>query len=329
MQAKILIIRFSAIGDIVLASPVLRILQEGLIGGAELHMVVRKRYFPVVEHNPRLSKVFTFESTVQEVMEPLLSEGYDYIIDLQNNLRSGLIKKRLGVLSFTVEKKNLAKFIWIKFGFKWNIPHVVSRYIDTLKTLGLSDDGKGLEFVIPSGVRVELPFEEYTAVVIGANHFGKRPDASNWASIIHRIPGNIVLVGGKEEEMMSAALANQNRIFNVVNRLSLVESAWIVKQAQMVVVGDTGLMHIAAAFGKDILSIWGCTRPGLGMSPWRAGEHSFAIEPSGLGDRPCSKLGDFCKHGQMNRCIHHIDLNQLEKKAKMILALPKASLSDD
>ncbi len=321
MQSKILIIRFSAIGDIVLTSPVMRVLQEGLDGGAELHMVVRKRYLPVVEHNPRLSKVFSFDSTVQEVMDDLEKEGYDYVIDLQNNLRSNLIKKRLGVLSFTVEKKNLAKFIWIKFGFQWNIPHVVSRYLDTLKTFGLSDDGKGLEFVIPSSVHVDLPFENYTAVVIGANHFGKRPDASNWASIIHRIPGNVVLVGGREEEMMSTALSTESRIFSVVNQLNLMESAWVVKHAKMVVVGDTGLMHIAAAFGKNILSLWGCTRPGLGMSPWRPGENSVMLEPKGRGDRPCSKLGDSCKHGQLNRCIHEIDLNELEKKAKFILSL--------
>ncbi|MEN9334977.1 MAG: hypothetical protein RLY35_2157 [Bacteroidota bacterium] len=320
VQSKILIIRFSAIGDIVLASPVLRILQEGLEGGAELHMVVRKRYLPVVEHNPRLSKVFSFDSTIQELMDDLEKEEYDYIIDLQNNLRSNLIKKRLGVLSFTVEKKNLAKFIWIKFGFRLTIPHVVNRYLDTLKTLGLSDDGKGLEFEIPADVHVDIPFQQYTAVVIGANHFGKRPDAANWSGILHRIPGNIILVGGKDEEMMSTALTNHSRIVSMVNRLSLIESAWIVKNAKMVVAGDTGLMHVAAAFGKNILSLWGCTRPGLGMSPWRPGENSVMIEPKGRGDRPCSKLGDSCKHGQLNRCIHEIDLNELEKKAQFILS---------
>jgi ADP-heptose:LPS heptosyltransferase len=178
-----------------------------------------------------------------------------------------------------------------------------------------------LEFEIPQSVNVPLPFEHYTAVVIGANHFGKRPDASNWLSILHRIPGNIVIVGGKEEEMMSTALSIDYRVFNVVNKLDLMESAWVVKHAQMVVAGDTGLMHIAAAFGKNIISLWGCTRPGLGMSPWRSGEQSVIIEPEGRGDRPCSKLGDSCKHGQLNRCIHEIDLNKIEKAAKSILGL--------
>jgi ADP-heptose:LPS heptosyltransferase len=321
VQAKILIIRFSAIGDIVLTSPVLRILQEGLMGGAELHMVVRKRYLSVVEHNSRLSKVFSFENTVQEVMEPLSLESYDYIIDLQNNLRSNLIKKRLGVLAFTVEKKNWAKFVWIKFGFKLDIPHVVQRYIDTLKTLGLEDDGKGLEFEIPEEIKVELPFDNYTAVVIGANHFGKRPDASNWLNILHRIPGNIVLVGGREEEMMSTALTVDSRVYSAVNKLNLMESAWVVKNAELVVAGDTGLMHIAAAFSKNIISIWGCTRPGLGMSPWMPGKKSVMLEPQGRGDRPCSKLGDSCNHGQLNRCIHEIDLNKLEQAARSILSL--------
>jgi len=319
VQSKILIIRFSAIGDIVLASPVMRILQEGLEGGAELHLVVRKRYLAVAENNPRLSKIFSFENTVQEVMEPISAEGYDYVIDLQNNFRSGLIKKRLGSLAFTVDKRNFAKFLWIKFGFHFDIPHVVDRYIDTLKTLGLSDDGKGLEFHISETVSVDLPFQSYTAVVIGANHFGKRPDASHWASIIHRIPGNIVIVGGKEEEMMSTALLTEQRIFSVVNRLNLSESAWVVKNAQLVIAGDTGLMHIACAFQKNIISLWGCTRPGLGMSPWKPGSQSVMLEPVGRGERPCSKLGDSCKHGQLNRCIHEIDLNVLEKSVKKIL----------
>jgi ADP-heptose:LPS heptosyltransferase len=185
--------------------------------------------------------------------------------------------------------------------------------------LGLSDDGKGLEFHIPENVSVDLPFQSYTAVVIGANHFGKRPDASHWASIIHRIPGNIVIVGGKEEEMMSTVLITDPRVFSVVNQLNLTESAWVVKNAKLVISGDTGLMHIASAFQKDIISLWGCTRPGLGMSPWKPGAQSLMLEPLGRGERPCSKLGDFCKHGQLNRCIHEIDLNLLEKSVKRIL----------
>lgn len=319
-KAKVLIIRFSAIGDIVLASPVLRILQEGLEGGAEIHMVVRKRYLGVVENSSRISKVFSFESTVQEVINELEAENYDYVIDLQNNLRSSIIKKRLGSLAFTVQKKNLAKFLWIKLGFKLEIPHIVERYIDTLKTLGLKDDGKGLEFEIPSGIFVDLPFQEYTAVVIGANHFGKRPDVAHWGSIIHRIPGNVVLIGGKEDEMMSTALVTEERIISYVGHLSLMESAWVVSKAKLVVAGDTGLMHIAAAFEKDIISLWGCTRPGLGMAPWRAGKRSVILEPQGRGERPCSKLGDSCNHGQLNRCIHQIDLNVFAKAVKELLS---------
>lgn len=319
-QAKILIIRFSAIGDIVLISPVLRILQNGLEGGAEIHMVVRKRYLPVVENNSRISKVYSFESTVQEVISDLEDEHYDYVIDLQNNLRSSIIKKRLGSLAFTVEKKNFAKFLWIKLGFKLEIPHIVERYINTLKTLGLKDDGKGLEFEIPSDIFVDLPFQDYTAVVIGANHFGKRPDAAHWGSIIHRIPGNIILIGGKEDEMMSTALMTEKRIVSYVGHLTLMESAWVVRNAQLVVAGDTGLMHIAAAFEKDIISLWGCTRPGLGMAPWRAGVRSVILEPQGRGERPCSKLGDSCNHGQLNRCIHQIDLNVFAKAVKEILS---------
>jgi heptosyltransferase-2 len=319
IQAKILVLRFSSIGDIVLTSPVLRILQEQLEGGAEIHFVVKSKFQSVVQSNPRISKIFTFEKTIQEVIPDLLLEEYDYIIDLQNNVRSRIIKKRLKALAFSVDQRNFAKLLWIQFGIQGSIPHIVERYMATLKVLGLKDDGKGLEFYIPSADQLPNPWGEYTAVPIGATYFGKKPDVQHWKEILARIPGKKVLLGGKEDIEAANQIEGSSDVFNEVGKWSLAQSASLIQQSKLVVCGDTGLMHIASAFSKPIVSIWGCTRPNLGMSPWRPGESSVAIIPKNRGDRPCSKLGNKCKYGENDRCIHHIELDELQPAVERIL----------
>ncbi len=319
IQAKILVLRFSSIGDIVLTSPVLRILQEQMEGGAEIHFVVKSKFRGVVQNNPRISKIFTFEKTIQEIIPELLLEEYDYIIDLQNNVRSRIIKKRLKTLSFSVDKRNFAKLLWIQFGIQGSIPHIVERYIATLKVLGLKDDGKGLEFYISESDQLPNPWGDYTAIPIGATYFGKKPDVVHWKEILSRIPGKKVLLGGKEDIEVAAQIAESLDVFNEVGKWNLAQSASLLKQAKLVVCGDTGLMHIASAFSKPIVSIWGCTRPNLGMSPWKPAENSVMILPKNRGERPCSKLGNKCKHGENDRCIHHIDLDELQRAVNAIL----------
>ncbi len=319
IQAKILILRFSSIGDIVLTSPVLRILQEQLEGGAEIHYVVKDKFKVVVAQNPRITKVFTFDKSIQEVIPALESEGYDYIIDLQNNVRSRIVKRRLKALTFSVDKRNFAKFLWVQWGVKGHISHIVERYIQTLKTLGLKDDGQGLEYYYSSDEEVNNQWGDYTAVPIGATYFGKRPDAAHWKDIISQIPGKKVLLGGKEDVAVAQELQSLEGVFNGVGIWSLGQSASVLKKSKMVVCGDTGLMHIASAFEKPIISIWGCTRPGLGMYPWRPGKDSVQIEPEGRGTKPCSKLGNKCSHGENDRCIHHISLVKIKEASLRIL----------
>ncbi len=318
-KAKILVLRFSSIGDIVLTSPVMRILQEQLDGGAEIHFVVKSKFQSIVAQNPRVSKVFTFDKSIQEVIPALELEGYDYIIDLQNNVRSRIIKRRLKSLAFSVDKRNFAKFLWVQWGVKGHISHIVERYIQTLKTLGLKDDGKGLEYYYSQDEEVPNQWGEYTAIPIGATYFGKRPDALHWKAIIQQIPGKKILLGGKEDVEVAHELESIEGVFNGVGIWSLGQSASVLKYAKMVLCGDTGLMHIASAFEKPIISIWGCTRPGLGMYPWRPGKNSVQIEPEGRGTKPCSKLGNKCSHGESDRCIHHISLCKIKEAANRIL----------
>ncbi len=177
---KILVIRFSSIGDIVLTTPVLRCLKNQLDGEVELHYLTKKQYKSIVDSNPNVSKVYTIEKSTNEVVENLKNEGYDYIVDLHKNLRSKRVIKKLKCLSFSFEKLNYQK--WLMTTFKINqLPkiHIVERYLNAVKPLGIENDGLGLEYYIPEKDEVDksvLPAtfqSEYISFAIGAQHATK------------------------------------------------------------------------------------------------------------------------------------------------------------
>ena len=91
-------------------------------------------------------------------------------------------------------------------------------------------------------------------------------------------------------------MENQQKIFNACGKFSLNQSAALIKNSTKVITHDTGLMHIAAAFKKEIISVWGNTVPEFGMSPYFGNDSklkttSTMLESEGLSCRPCSKIG--------------------------------------
>ncbi len=322
-SAKILVIRFSSIGDIVLTSPVYRILQEQLPHGAEVHLLTQKRFSFVQEANPFVNKIWAVEKSGMEVFNELKEEQFDYVIDLQNSLRSRSIRKKLGVLSFHVNKQNFRKWIQVNLNlWKGSVGHIVDRYIDTLKTFKVKNDGLGLTYFIPSATKAIgdiLPMDfienKYTVIAVGGAHEGKRWSEENWEELSTKLHDErVIWIGGKEDAIN---LNHSPLHLNLIGKSSVHESARIVEHAKAVICGDTGMMHIAAAFKKDIIVLWGCTTPELGMGVYRpkpvVGEHMHTIYlQAKRKGRPCSKLGNRCKYGMHNKCIDVIHANQVE-----------------
>lgn len=329
---RILVIRFSSIGDIVLTTPVLRRLKLQLEGDTEIHFLTKKKFALLLEANPYITKIHTIEKTVQEVLPELENLNFDYIIDLHNNIRTSVIKRRLKTLSFTFNKLNFKKWLWVNLGIN-RMPnvHVVDRYLDTIKAFGTADDGKGLDYFIPEGAvlnQESLPANfnnGYVAIAIGGMHFGKKMSKEKLAAICKQINMPIVLLGGKEDEQDGAYIKDQAgaHVYNAAGKFTLHQSADCLRKAQLVITGDTGMMHIASAFGQKIISLWGCTVPGLGMSAYRPHAASIILEPTGRKKRPCSKLGNRCKYGIENRCIEQIS-NETILNAIQQLLLQKA-----
>ncbi|MFL5765869.1 MAG: glycosyltransferase family 9 protein [Bacteroidia bacterium] len=313
---KILIIRFSSIGDIVLTTPVARCIKEQ-VSGSEVHYLTKESFQSIVQNNPHISKVFTIKENVSEVIEALKKENYDQVIDLHNNIRSAQVKRSLGKPSATFKKLNFKKWMMVNFKSKKELPHVVERYLDTALILGVKNDGKGLEYFIPESEEVNtdlLPLTHrsgYIGFVIGAKHSTKQLPTDKIISICQKLAQPIVLLGGKEDKKRAEEIegAAGKMIFNACGKYNLNQSASLVKQASRIITHDTGLMHIAAAFKKDITSVWGNTVPGFGFGPYLPSGNSKIVEVNGLPCRPCSKLGyEKCPRGHF-KCMREIDEN--------------------
>jgi len=318
-KVKFLVVRFSSIGDIVLTTPVIRGLKQQ-VEHAEVHFLTKKSYFDVVKHNPYIDKIHLFDKDFSELVETLKLEFFDYIIDLHHNLRTTRLRNALGIPSFSFNKLNREK--WVMVNFKRNIlpdVHIVDRYMDCVKIFDVKNDGKGLDYFIAPEDEVNLSalgleVNNYTAIVIGATHATKRLPNEKIIEICKKIEGKIVLLGGPDD-MENAKIIEQavtdERLVNTCGQLKLNQSAFLVQKARVVITHDTGLMHIAAAFKKKIISLWGNTIPEFGMVPYYPIEGSEIIEVKGLKCRPCTKIGFKTCPKRHFKCMNEIDVEKI------------------
>jgi ADP-heptose:LPS heptosyltransferase len=318
---KILIIRFSSIGDIVLTSPVIRCLKQQ-VPDAELHFLVGDKFREVVEHNPYLDKVHILAHSWELMIEELLVEDYDYIIDLHRNRKSRRVKNALQKKSFSFHKLNIKKYIYT--AFKINIlpnMHIVDRYMKTVSSFGVKNDGKGLDYFIGPNdetKKEDIPgshYAGYIACVIGAAHGTKKWPVHKWKEFCEKINHPVILLGGPgdKEDGEEIASVDPVRIYNACGKFRLNESADLVSKSKLVITHDTGLMHIAAAYKKQVISLWGNTVPSFGMTPYygHAPVSSIILQLNKLWCRPCSKLGyKKCPLGHF-KCMEKISIDDV------------------
>ena len=233
---------------------------------------------------------------------------------LHHNLRTMLIKRALGVQAYSFDKLNWQK--WLLVNLKINrLPklHIVDRYLQTVAPLGVHNDHQGLDYFVPTTDEVPLDTlpvshqQGYVAFAIGGQHATKKLPFERLVELCQHLGRPIVLLGGKEDDNTAQRLVEalpQAKLYNACGRYSLNQSASLLKHAQVVYTHDTGLMHMAAALKKPIVSIWGNTVPEFGMYPYLT---DFKVwEVKGLNCRPCSKIGyDRCPKGHF-RCMNEL-----------------------
>jgi ADP-heptose:LPS heptosyltransferase len=327
---KILVIRFSSIGDIVLASPVFRCVKKQL-PDSELHFVTKQSFRLVTAANPYIDRFFYLDKDLDGLIEQLKEENYDYVVDLHKNFRSLKIKKALKKKSFTIRKLSVEKFLLTKLNI--NIMpgiHITRRSLDTVAPLGIVDDGLGLDYFIPTEDVVketELPHSHlagYVALVIGASYNTKKLPLHKLQELCRKLPYPIILLGGKEDVPIANAIASVDdiKVYNACGKFNLNESADLVRQSKLVISHDTGLQYIACVFKKPLLAIWGATSPLLDVEPYYGSQFMDVQKVPiyeniylDLACQPCSKYGTAkCPLEHFN-CMEKQDIDAIVAKA--------------
>ncbi|MCB0787553.1 MAG: glycosyltransferase family 9 protein [Flavobacteriales bacterium] len=322
---KLLILRLSSIGDIVLTSPVLRCLKEQ-VAGAEVHFATKEAFADLVRYDPHLDRVHELGSDLGDLIKRLKAERFDRVIDLHKNLRTARIKRALRVPSSSFHKLNASKWLLVNLKVdKMPRRHIVDRYMDTVAHLGVRNDGLGLSLTVPPDREVpigSLPTSHqcgFVALAIGGAHATKRAPLHKLVDLARRIEGPLVLIGGPEDRPIGAAIGHAigGRVFDTTGMYDLLGSASLIARAKAVVTHDSGAMHMACAFQRPVLSMWGNTVPAFGMGPYqpRSPSNCHVFEVDGLNCRPCSKIGfEQCPNGHF-RCM---ELQDVERIADVI-----------
>ena len=345
LPSKTVVFRLSSIGDIVLASPLIRVMRAAAGPKARIDFVVKKEFADLVKFSHHLSFVHEFDDSkgfpaLQELKETLRSEAYDLVVDIHNSLRTRYLRNFCNPKeAVTIDKRTYERWQLVHLKrnvFEENI-HVVDRYIETVKEFGITNDGKGLELFIPDetqfGISAKMAklrlneFNRVVAVCPGANHFTKRWQSAKYAEVSSRLAkelhAKILIFGGEQDRSACGEItaiinraASANSATDLSGELSLLEVAAAMEFCDVVLTNDTGLMHIACARQRKVVAIFGSSVREFGFAPY--GTEAVVIEQMALRCRPCSHVGrSECPQGHF-KCMNDIGVDEVYRSVLRI-----------
>jgi heptosyltransferase-2 len=340
---KLLVIRFGSLGDLVLMTPLLKALCEGFPDG-ELHLACKEQYGSLFAHGSCIDRVITLSgggtTELFELRSRLAKERYDVIIDAHNVLRSNLIYHSLRApQKIQIRKDHLKKYLLIKRKknvFKRPVPRTEA-YLDLARSLGLAPHDSSTELKIPDYAslasremigKAGFGQKNLAAVAPGTRWETKRWPETYYARLIGRLTANgigTVIVGGMDETDLCARIARKSasRPLDLTGKLSIIETAAVLRECSVLVTNDSAPLHIAEAVGTPVVAIFGPTVKEFGYFPGL--EASIALE-IGLACRPCSRNGSSpCPLGT-KECLTAISP---ERVIQAVLAVIGSGSGDD
>lgn len=334
---KVLLVRFSSLGDVVLATAAVEALGQD-VPGAEIHVLTKPAFREVFDGNPRVTRVPAWSPAegLPALARRVREESYDWVIDLHANLRTRLLRglvpgARWSVYAKGSVRRRLAVFLR-RPGLLGN-RHVVDRYVEALGGLGVSGTRR-LPVLHPGlarrermdGFLAEQGWDGKTPLVAlapGARWHTKAWPRERWGDLLAQLEGVAgvfpVLLGGSEEvSLCRGLLANaRGRGASLAGRTSLLETAAVLERCRALVTNDSAPLHVAAATRTPAVCLFGPTVPGFGFFP--LGERDTVIETN-LGCRPCSLHGDpRCPKGH-HRCLVDVDALRVFDRVRAILS---------
>jgi lipopolysaccharide heptosyltransferase II len=334
---RILVIRLSAMGDIILATPLIRWIRQGY-PEAELDVLVRSEYRSLLDTHPDINQVLTWPvqgglTDLFALQKRIRRRHYNVLIDLQASGRSRWLAFMAGAQRiYCYRPKRLRRFLLVCFRlnlFKTPEP-VPMRYLAAVEPLHIQDDGSGAS-LFPEGSekntvqRLIRQIRKSRMVVLapGAAHATKQWPLQYFAEVGRSLQTggfSIVLIGGETDRSVCGKLsaALDSKPLNLAGKLTLAESAALLQQSRLLVTNDTGVMHMAGAVGTPVVAIFGPTTREMGFFPFRS--TSRVIEHEHLNCRPCSFHGTARCPRKHFRCMKEILPDQVMQAVEMIIS---------
>ena len=324
MQApRFLIARFSSIGDIILTSPVIHAIRAHYGSKARIDFVCNSKFKEAAELLHGVDEIHLVERATIEIASDLKKLNFNYFIDLHCSVRSRSLSKALGILTFKVDKQTAPRFALTLGLRKKPVLHFVDRSLKLLETFNIREPESSVWGNIKTS-NVPVP-ESYISITPGATYKGKAIPEFILLEVCEKLTDlgiAVALVGGPDTaESASRIESTSTLITSFCGTTTLKETAHILKHPRLAIGGDTGVMHLACALGIPIISVWGCTRPSLGLAPWRPNLNSAILLPTGRGERPCSRHGAKCRFSKRGKdlCINHVSADRIIEATKSLL----------
>jgi lipopolysaccharide heptosyltransferase II len=312
---KILVVRLSSIGDIILTTPLLRSLKNKF-PQAYITYLIKKQFAELLADSPYIDDLITFDKRdgfggLKRIKSYLATQRFDIYIDIHKNWRSrylgfGMHAKKNRTYSKYIFKRTL--LICFKINLYKRIIPVYERYFEAVSDFGIQYDGLGTQISVPDN-KSEKVKEILTAtgysfndplVIIcpSATYTNKRWKKDGFIEtaqyLIQHQSAYIVILGGREDMYICSQIASAigKRAVSMAGMLSLSESAALLKFGFLIIANDSGLLHLAQSQKRPVIGIYGPTTRELGYYPIEG--NSTVIEAK-VGCRPCT-------HNGLNRC---------------------------
>ena len=334
---KILIMRFSSFGDVLLTSPVITAIKKKYPKAA-VDFIVYDTFSQAISQNPNIRKLVIFERKksrnkeyIKNMIEQLKKEKYDFVIDLHSKILSRIIGKKLKnkkTKYCRYKKRKWWKTLLVKakiIDYKADCT-IVESYFSALKKMGIEFSlenrrnglGDALEFYVENSVeknlieKYNLRNENYFVLAPGASKFTKKWPFYNELArdlLKHFSEKNIKIfvIGGKEDEKIVQDSEN-DRVINLCGKISFKESGVILKYAKIAVVNDSGPFHVARAVGTPTFVFFGPTDPNL----FSFEKNTFLIKNPNC--KPHSLYGDDKFPKKYRDCMSGIAVSVVLKK---------------
>jgi len=327
---RVLCVRFSSIGDVLLTTPLVRALHRRH-PDAELYFVTKRAMAPLVVENPYLDRVIELEpkERITDLARRLRALRPTHGLDLHGSLRSAALRLLVPCQWGRYSKRRLARTALIAAKINMYGKHVPvpERYFEAARALDAHPDGGPPEFFLAPAARERvarwltergLDRQPFAALAPGAAHATKRWPIRHWTALAEQLRTmgyGLVAVGGPGDRELAAQVGPA--VHNAAEEFTLQETGACLARATVLVSGDTGVMHMATGVGTRVVALFGPTVELFGFFPYAS--RAEVLERD-LGCRPCSAMGtERCPLGH-HRCLEELFPDQVAAAVQRLVA---------